>query len=346
MAQRGAKRIILASRNAESQDLKGFLETLSAAGTIVVTRNCDITDRSDLQRMVQRTEHEIAPIRGVVHAAMVLQDSLFENMTHAEWEGALGPKFTGSLNLHDQFQSPDLGFFITLSSTTGILGNTSQANYTAGCTYQDALANYRAAKGLPGVSINLGSVKSVGVVADLKGIAEHLERVGFRAHEEEEVLHLFQAAIQSPRRTPGSAQLLSGIAAFSKYEDIPWRREARFAALLQHEGSAGSSQRHGSSETISLKDGLASAGCRSAAAEFITQALVAKLSSMFMIPESDIHIQLPLVDFGVDSLVAVELRNWISQSARADISIFDVTKSRSLSALAETIVDRSWSGPE
>jgi acyl carrier protein len=65
---------------------------------------------------------------------------------------------------------------------------------------------------------------------------------------------------------------------------------------------------------------------------------------MFMIPESDVHIDMPLVDFGVDSLVAVELRNWIAQSARTEISIFDVTKSRSLGALAEIIVQQGWAG--
>ncbi|KAJ5382317.1 hypothetical protein N7517_000228 [Penicillium concentricum] len=346
MAQRGAKFIVLASRHAQSPDLDSFLETFRGTGTVCVARQCDVSNASDIQHMVQQTEDEMPPIRGVVHAAMILQDALFENMTHAQWESALSPKVIGSLNLHNQFQSPDLQFFITLSSATGILGNTSQANYTAGCTYQDSLANYRATRGLPGISINLGSVKSVGAAANLEGVADHLERVGFRAHEEEEVLRLFQAAIHSPLRKPGGAQILSGIAPFSNHEDISWRKEPRFAGLLGYESSESALQRHGTSDNVSLKDGLTSSSSRSAAVEFINHALLVKLSSMFMIPESDINIQVPLAEYGVDSLVAVELRSWIVQSARADISVFDLTKSQSLSALAGTIVDQIWSKTE
>lgn len=346
MAQRGAKFIVLASRNAQSSDLASFLKTFHGTGTVCVARQCDVSNASDIQHMVQQAEDEMPPIRGVVHAAMILQDALFGNMTYEQWKSALSPKVIGSLNLHEQFQSPDLQFFITLSSATGILGNTSQANYTAGCTYQDSLANYRAARGLPGISINLGSVKSVGVAANLEGVADHLERVGFRAHEEEEVLRLFQAAIHSPLRKPGSAQILSGIAPFSNHEDISWRKEARFAGLLRYESSDLALQTHGTSDNVSLEDGLTSSSSRSDAVELISHALLVKLSSMFMIPESDINIQLPLAEYGVDSLVAVELRSWIVQSTKADISVFDLTKSQSLSALAGTIVDQIWSKTE
>ncbi|OQE38549.1 hypothetical protein PENCOP_c008G00808 [Penicillium coprophilum] len=343
MAHRGAKFIVLASRNAQSLDTHSFLETFRKTGTVCVARQCDVSNASDLQQMVREIENEMPPIKGVVNSAMVLQDALFENMTYEQWEAALRPKVIGSLNLHDQFQSPDLEFFITLSSVGGIVGNACQANYTAGCTYQDALASYRAARGLPGISINLGSVKSVGVLAKQEDIASHLERVGFRANEEEEVLQLFQAAIQSPLREPGSARIMSGIAAFSNHEDIAWRKEARFTDLLRYESSDSALQGKETRGVASLKDRLSSCSSRSDAVESMIHALSTKLSSIFMIPESDINIKLPLAEYGVDSLVAVELRSWLVQSAKADISIFDLTTSQSLSALAEIIVNQSWS---
>ncbi|KAJ5154650.1 uncharacterized protein N7500_010089 [Penicillium coprophilum] len=343
MAHRGARFIVLASRNAQSLDSHSFLETFRKTGTVCVARQCDVSNASDLRQMVRDIENEMPPIKGVVNAAMVLQDALFENMTYEQWGAALRPKVIGSLNLHDQFQSPDLEFFITLSSVGGIVGNACQANYTAGCTYQDALADYRAARGLPSISINLGNVKSVGVLAKQEDIASHLERVGFRANEEEEVLQLFQAAIQSPLREPGSARILSGIAAFSNHEDIPWRKEARFADLSRYQSSYSTLQGKENRSIVSLKERLSFCSSRSAAVEFIIHALAMKLSNIFMIPESDINIKLPLAEYGVDSLVAVELRSWLVQSAKADISIFDLTTSQSLSALAEIIVDQSWS---
>jgi len=90
-----------------------------------------------------------------------------ENMTFSDFEAALKPKVQGSWNLHEALPS-NMDFFVLLSSATGILGNRSQANYASGNTYQDALAKHRVSKGLPATSIDLGSILSVGYVAENK----------------------------------------------------------------------------------------------------------------------------------------------------------------------------------
>src|ERR1700722_7544360 len=90
---------------------------------------------------------------------------MFENMTYDTFQIALKPKVQGSRNLHELLPL-DMDFFILLSSATGVLGNRSQVNYAVGNTYQDALARHRVSKGLPVATIDLGTVLSVGYVAE------------------------------------------------------------------------------------------------------------------------------------------------------------------------------------
>ncbi len=90
---------------------------------------------------------------------------MFENMTYENFQLVLRSKFQGSWNLHEVLPT-DMDFFLFLASSSGIVGNRSQANYAAGNTYQDALALYRRSLGLPATSIDLGTVLSVGYVAE------------------------------------------------------------------------------------------------------------------------------------------------------------------------------------
>jgi hypothetical protein len=92
---------------------------------------------------------------------------------------------------------------------------------------------------------------------------------------------------------------------------------------------------------VSLHEEIFRAGCLDEAANVVQDALVAKISSMFVIPESDIDPGRPLSHYGVDSLVAVELRNWLVPNARVEISIFDLIGSSSLSGLASNVVKRA-----
>lgn len=115
----------------------------------------------------------------VVQGAMVLQDSILEQITLDDWQTAVWPKVTASWNLHSHFSQPDtLDFFVMLSSLSAILGWASQANYAAGGSYQDALASWRCFQGLPAVSLDLGMVKGVGYVAESLAVLDRVRKAG------------------------------------------------------------------------------------------------------------------------------------------------------------------------
>ncbi|KAL7955302.1 KR domain-containing protein [Trichoderma compactum] len=106
------------------------------------------------------------PIKGCINAAMALQDAVFQSsMTFEQWNLTMRPKVQTSWNLH-RFLPKDLDFFIMLSSLAGVIGQMASANYSAGCTYQDALVKYRLAHGQTALSLDIGWMRNVGIVAE------------------------------------------------------------------------------------------------------------------------------------------------------------------------------------
>lgn len=259
-------------------------------------------------------------------------------MSFEDYSTALRPKLE-SWNLHVQFSESQLDFFIMLSSMTGVAGNSSQANYAAGGSFQDALARHRAAQGLPAVSLDLGMVRSVGYVAETKGVADRMMKSGYRFVEEEEVLRQIEAAITKPIRQPHSSQILIDIAseAGADWGLAPGRHDLRFAGLLQAQEAsqaAGDSTKDIKKDALGLKSQLVDAKSWDEAVNHICAAIVTKISEMFMMPESEIDKMATLSRWEIDSLVAVELRNWLLHAVQGQNSIFEVMQSSSLIVLA------------
>ncbi|KAI1205736.1 reducing type I polyketide synthase [Annulohypoxylon truncatum] len=354
-----AKNILLLSRHASSSPHAQALQAeLAPLGAIVRTRDCDVSDLANLQDVLAECGKTMPPVRGVVHGGMVLDDSILERMTAAQWQVALGPKVTGTRNIDTLFSNPtSLDFFINLSSFVGVTGNPSQGNYGAGGAFQDAIARRRAARGLPCVTIDLGPVKSVGFVAEDKSVADRLLGSGhFRPLEETDLWQLMDYAVRVPVRSVRTAQVIAGIAGSAvrnQNTTAPWTRELRFAKLASDDEELnGSSLAETSDPTkargsaaANLKQRLAGTQSTEEVAELIEQAVINKVADMFVVPEEDIEATQPLSKYGVDSLVAVELRNWLVPATQCEISIFDLLGAKSLRDLAQNIARISQAAP-
>lgn len=267
-----------------------------------------------------------------------------ENMNHEGYLTGTRPKVQGTWNLHKQFQ--DLDFFVTLSSLVGMSGNSSQANYAAGGSFQDALARFRSARGLPAVCLDLGMIASVGYVARTEGVKERLARQGYQLVSEGEVLKLVEDAISSSRRPPKESQVIIGVSNemdIVSRENSPFLADVRFASL-KREAAANGSDKSAKKGTLSLKDltnNIAKADSLDQAVSVICQTIVSKISAMCNLPEDKINPSASMSDYGVDSLVAVELRNWLSSVSQSDMSIFDIMQSKSILGLARVACAKS-----
>ncbi|KMU74437.1 LOW QUALITY PROTEIN: fatty acid synthase S-acetyltransferase [Coccidioides immitis RMSCC 3703] len=343
MADQGAKNVIILSRSAgRSEQAAALVDELSQVGCRVKAVSCNVSSGSGLADSLRQCQEDgLPPIRGVIQGAMVLKDTLLERMTLVDYQTAIHPKVHGTWNLHTQFaQTDSLDFFVMLSSAVAVAGNASQANYAAGGSYQDALARWRVSQGLPGVSINLGAVKGIGVAANT-GVLGHLQRVGYSPINEEQVLSILGTTILHPY----DPQVVVGLDSrpgshWDAKGESQLGRDMRFAALKPREtDSAGGTNPTGSSNSLASK--LATAKSLEQAVDHVGAAIAKKISDIFMIPLDDIDLANKPAQYGIDSLVAVELRNMLVQQAAAEVSIFDIMQSVSLAALAAAIAAKS-----
>lgn len=336
LAEHGAKSIIVLSRSANAAEKAApLLAELQNLGCLVKPVSCDIADEADVVRAVETCKSN-APIRGVIQGAMVLRDSILEQMTLSDYTTGLRPKVQGTWNLHTAFASTPLDFFVILSSIAGVIGIASQCNYGAGGAFQDALAAYRTSQGLPCVSIDIGAVKNVGYVAEHEETDTYLKKQGHMVLSEGDVLKSLACAITSPFST----QLVFGIntaPSSALWDEGPAARDLRFwPAKFRNTGEEASS---GMADTLAGR--IACSKTLEEAAAWVGVEITAKIMDIFMIPEDEVFPNKPMADFGVDSLTAVELRNALATKASTEVSIFDIMQSPSLSALATSIATKS-----
>ncbi|CAI7660617.1 unnamed protein product [Penicillium glandicola] len=340
MAQNGARSLIFANRTGLSKyESQVAVRNLAERGIQVTTRACDISDETEVQRMLHDLSNCAPPVRGLIQAAMVLKDIHIENMNLDDYRDVMGPKYYGTWNLHRHLPT-DLDFFLMLSSISGVIGNATQAAYAAGCTFMDAFAAYRRSLGLPAASLDLGTITDVGHLAENKDLAAKMERQGFQGTDTPTLLSLIEVAIS--QSTSGRAQLVTGLGQWRETESLG-NFDAPLFAHFRYK-----SQGHGKSTALgdsvkTLKLELGAAKTVDQATAIICDALSRKIASHLSIPVENINPSNPVSEYGVDSHVAVELRNWVSRSMDCTIPILEIL-ARSMSELSHKIASQRLEG--
>ena len=264
-----------------------------------------------------------------------------------DFNAAIKPKVQGSWNLHNVLPK-NLDFFVLLSSLSGVVGSRGQANYACGNTYQDALARYRVANGQKAAVIDLGMVLDVGFVAEREALENTLRMQGHSGIQETE-LHAVLEYYLDPRLpvvSPLHSQVLIGIATpaslrLKNIEEPYWLRRPTFRYLHQIGRFDGSGSTSNTQSTIDVKSMLTGAESLAEAGDVVRNALVAKLSRMLALPKEDIDPTKPLHTYGVDSLVAVEIRSWFDKEIGTDVTVFEVLGNNSLGELGLVAAGRS-----
>lgn len=336
----GARHLAFLSRSgAASPSARSLLAELTASGAVTARAYLgDVTDAESTLAALQQCEAEMPPVRGVVQLAMVLRDVVFEKMTHAEWTGPLRPKVEGTLNLLRYFDeaSRPLDFFVATSSVSGIWGYPSQAAYAAGNTFEDAVAHYRRARGMKAVSVNLGIISGVGVISELGAQPSQLETwervLGIR---EPVFVALMKSVIagqlqSTPENVPPQVTTGLGSANVWAAHRLPrpyYLEDPRFGAMAVQTVDLNVQEGQGketSKTGPALAARLSEASTIKQAADIVTEALVAKTALILQMPASEVDPSLPLYRYGVDSLVAIEVRNWITREMKANIALLEI----------------------
>ncbi|KAF4311943.1 putative lovastatin nonaketide synthase protein [Botryosphaeria dothidea] len=347
MAKQGARNLVFLSRSGGASDTaKELLQELESSGVRAAALACDVSDETALVAALKGCEEQGFPkVAGVIQGAMQLKDSAFEFMPHSSYTSCLAPKVAGSWNLHTHLP-PDMDFFIMLSSICGIVGNRGQSNYAAGNTYQDALATYRRARGLAASTLDLGNILSVGYIAENQATL-NANPLFFFAHDgvrEDEFLALVEHHVD--RRRARAPQVAIGLAAGADFRSrgLPeptFMKTPLFAQLRTRGGAGGAAAGAEDEDEVSVANTLKWVDSLDGAAELVREALVRRLSRTMSVPVEDVDSGKPIHAYGVDSLVAMEFRNFIGHDMGADVAVLDIMGKRSIAELSVEIARRS-----
>ncbi|KAI1339726.1 hypothetical protein F5Y15DRAFT_423599 [Xylariaceae sp. FL0016] len=322
---RGARHLIYLSRTgAANADAKAFLDDLQTSGIDASVVKGDVASLKDVQSAVDSSKH---PIKGVVQAALTLHDGLYESMSLERFNATVHPRVIGTLNLHRATANCPLDFFEMWSSWTVIFGTATQSNYLASNAFMDAFARYRRSQGLPCTSLALSQVLGIGIVSYMPEYQQAMIRNGFYGNDEDDFLQYCEQGVldsASAGAEPDSAfkydpqtlgHLLVGIEPAGlkhvdqKYplSDMLWYRDPRFQALIQAT-SILSTTEQGRKETTA-EEGTS------------LQKITGKISRLLYIPADEVDADSAISQYGIDSMVAAELRNWFLATFGKEVSM-------------------------
>ncbi|KAI0467673.1 hypothetical protein F4859DRAFT_525103 [Xylaria cf. heliscus] len=351
MVDRGAKHLIILSRSGPvSKAAAELVSKLVSQGVIVFAPKCDASSTTSLAQVFEECEARTMPhVKGCINAAMVLQDSVFENMTYAQWALTINSKVQSSWNLHNILPR-DLDFFVLLSSLAGICGTVAQSNYAGGCSAQDALARYRTASGQKAISFDVGWMRNIGIIAEKESYQRNRKQAAdMQQIDDTELLALLSLYCdpELPLLFVAKSQILIGLltpADFLLQGQIPPQMHDRpFFGPFSHvvrqaisESSISAVENPGTLFRLEKET--------DERIQIVIRALAVKLARAMSISPDDIEPSKPLSSYGVDSLMAVELRNYIGREFQATVAVFDIMGGIPISSIGDLVVEKSTVG--
>ncbi|KAI4086619.1 MAG: hypothetical protein LQ344_007395 [Seirophora lacunosa] len=348
MISNGAGCVCLTSRSPKIND--AWLDSFKETNATVKVFALDITNKQNLERVVDDIKATCPPIAGVVNGAMVLHDTLFSRMSLETMQEVLGPKIDGSNNLDEVFYDDDLDFFIMLSSSASVIGNSGQANYAAANGYLNSLPRQRRKRGLAASTVDIGRVAGIGYVETAgQAVMNQLTRFGLMAISEPEFHQMLAETIRAGYPDPSDkegiphAVVTTGIRTIRDDEDIqgPWFDNPRFSHCIVETKSVESGSGQQSKKTmLPVGEQLSRAATMEQALQILIECFSVKLRIILQISDPDINHEAPLVELGVDSLVAVEVRSWFLKELKVDIPVLKVVGGASPAELCQQALNK------
>ncbi|KAI3319763.1 polyketide synthase [Xylariaceae sp. AK1471] len=336
MVRRGARNIIVLSRSGpKDASAKTLVADLGREGVNVAAPACDITKKANLEDTISSCLSDMPP------------DNRFSDMTLAEWHQALSVKVAGSRNLWETLSSRNadgsLDFFVMLSSMISTHGNTGQANYGAGNSFQDAYAKYLASRGHNAVTINVPMMSDAGIIATKPGLGEYFLSIGWSHMMTDELIasmdYYCRPLGKTEDVTPEGAHVVPRmwLPGYTKAEgaiELPWQHNPMFSHMLLHGEQARRAAGAKTSGKGTTASSLESAQSQEEAKGIVLEALLEKLAKVLSIDVAELDASSPMLAYGVDSLVAVELRTWMTKVIGSDVSVFEMTGGQRIEQIA------------
>jgi phthiocerol/phenolphthiocerol synthesis type-I polyketide synthase C len=333
LVEKGARHLVLVSRSgAATAEARQGVERLRKMGATVLAKACDISDRSALADLLESIAITLPPLRGVVHAAVVIDDGLINNLDGVRIERVLAPKIQGAQNLHDLTADMCLDLFVLFSSATTLFGNPGQASYVAANSWLEALAEHRRSVGLAATCVRWGAIEDTGFLARNRNILDALQnRMGGNAIPSQVALDMLESILLEKRSGLGVMEL--DWKSLSRF--LPSSGSPVYAELARRMGGAHEGAGDHAEDIHTLMATLSAEALESRFISMIKQ----DVGEILRISADKIDSDRSIYDMGLDSLMGVELVVALETRFGLRLPVMALRESASISRLAGVIID-------
>jgi acyl transferase domain-containing protein/pimeloyl-ACP methyl ester carboxylesterase len=327
MVERGSRHLVLVGRRGPGEEAGDVIRKLEATGARIDIRTLDVADEAAVRALVR--EFAIG-LRGIIHAAGVIEDRVILNQDWPCFERVFGPKVKGAWNLHISTLDLSLDHFVLFGSMAAILGSLGQANYAAANVFLNALGHHRRAAGRPAMTVDWGPWTNVGMFGAAGGArARQLNAFGI-------------GSLSPPVAIDALESVLQGDFVQVAVQSVDWDRVmSHFAgssvpALLREVLTAAPATVDDPASALSVESLVArTPGERREAIVEMLRGLVARALGK---PASAVDRSASVLDLGMDSLMVMEVLNGLRHSLKIPFYPREVYQHPKLDALADYIV--------
>nr|VFK52874.1 MAG: NADPH:quinone reductase [Candidatus Kentron sp. TUN]VFK53429.1 MAG: NADPH:quinone reductase [Candidatus Kentron sp. TUN] len=336
MSALGVRNLVLVGRSgAATEEARRTVEELEKAGTKVLAASVDIAQEPQVERLMGGIDATMPPLKGVMHAAAVLDDLPIAELDAERFSKVMAPKGIGAWHLHRYTRDISLDFFVLFSSISAQIGNANQANYVAANVFLDALAHHRRASGLPATSIDWGAISEVGMAARDKETGEYLEGIGVKGITPTQATKALAYILY---RQPVQISLMHADWGKLGQFNPAFATSPRFAHLIPDEALFAED----SSDKV-LRRALQAMEPEEREEKVITL-LAGEISKTLRIPTDQVGLHHSLPNMGVDSLMAMELRTALQTQFGVTITMLELLKGNTITQMATPLLEKMGMG--
>jgi malonyl CoA-acyl carrier protein transacylase len=335
MVEQGAKHLVLTSRRGAFGKAQEIINQLKQAGAKVVVAQADVSNEEDVIKMLEGVEVTMPPLRGIVHAAGVLDDGILLQQDWDRFVQVMNPKVKGAWNLHQLTQNLPLDFFVLFSSASSLLGSPGQGNYAAANAFMDALAHYRHSLGLPGLSINWGPWGNAGMAASLSDRDQaRLKTQGVSIIAPEQGLQLLKQLL-------GQTLAQIGVLPFewSAFMQLSPNKQLPLLSELINEESPQEKAKQAPAQQHELLHRLKEVPASERQSLLITY-LQSKAAKVLGLSTTKLDTHQSLHEMGLDSLMAVELTSTLRAELQVELPIRALIEDPSIDSIATLLINQ------